>query len=214
MSAYLLIGAVVAVVAAFFLISSRRRSARRRALAGLAAEILVDMEEYGPEAAILKESGLPFFMEGRNGVGKLLFRTPPEDGMRAFYFDHYAVLGSGDAARPRACTVALFCAPGADFPEFHLSAGGEAPDEALGLEAVEPAEPGDMPEGIKLYARDGAALKRFFTRDMAYSLKEHPGWSAQGAGRWLLVYKGLSLAAPGGYRDFMAEAKKLALSLS
>ncbi|MDQ7773477.1 MAG: hypothetical protein RDU13_08125 [Elusimicrobiales bacterium] len=214
MSTYLLIGAAVAVAAVFFLFSSRRKSARRRAMSKVSAETFVDVEEYGPEAAILKESGLPFFMEGRGGVGKLLFRMPPEDGMRAFYFDHHTTLGSGDSARPRACTVALFCVPKADFPEFHLSAGGEAPDEALGLEAVDMAEFGDMPEGIKLYGRDMGALKKFFTRDMAYSLKEHPGWSAQGAGKWLLVFKGCSLVDPGGYRDFMDEAKKLALNLS
>lgn len=214
MNTYLLIGAAVAVLAVFFLVSSRMKSARRRAMSRVSAETFVDVEEYGPEAAILKESNLPFFMEGRGGVGKLLFRMPPEDGMRAFYFDHHVMLGSGDAARPRACTVALFCVPKADFPEFHLSAGGEAPDEALGLEAVDMAEFGDMPEGIKLYGRDKAALKSFFTRDMAYSLKEHSGWSAQGAGHWLLVYKGCSLVDPGEYSDFMAEAKKLALNLS
>jgi hypothetical protein len=214
MNTYLLIGAAVAVLAVFFLVSSRRKSARRRAMSRVSAETFVDVEEYGPEAAILKESNLPFFMEGRGGVGKLLFRMPPEDGMRAFYFDHHAMLGPVDAARPRACTVALFCMPKADFPEFHLSAGGEAPDEALGLEAVDMAEFGDMPVGIKLYDRDKAALKSFFTRDMAYSLKEHPGWSAQGAGHWLLAYKGCSLVEPGEYAEFMAEAKKLALNLS
>ncbi|KAF0126636.1 MAG: hypothetical protein FD189_873 [Elusimicrobia bacterium] len=214
MSAYLLIGAAVAAVAVFFLLSSRIKGARRRAMSRVSEETLVDLEEYGPGAGILKESGLPFFMEGRSGVGRLLFRMPPEDGMQAFYFDHHATLGSGGAARQRACTVALFCSPRAGFPEFHLSAGGEAPDEALGLEAVDIAEFGDMPEGIKLYGRDKAALKGFFTRDIAYSVKEHPGWSAQGAGKWLLVYKDCSLVSPGEYRDFMAEAKKLALNLS
>lgn len=214
MNAYLLIGAAVAALAVFFLVASRMKGARRRAMSRVSAETFADVEDYGPEAAILKESGLPYFMEGRGGVGRLLFRMPPEDGMRAFYFDYHATIGPAESARTRACTVALFCVPKADFPEFHLSAGGETPDEALGLEAADMAEFGDIPEGIQLYGRDKAALKNFFTRDMAYSLKEHPGWSAQGAGQWLLVYKGCSLVDPRKYRDFMAEAKKLALNLS
>lgn len=213
MSAYLLIGTVIAV-AVFFVVSARMKGARRRAMSRVSAETFVDVEDYGPEAAILKESNLPFFIEGRGGVGRLLFRMPPEDGMRAFYFDYHSTIGPADSARARACTVALFCVPKADFPEFHLSIGGEVPNEALGLDPVDMAEFGDMPEGIKLYGRDKAALKSFFTRDMAYSLKEHPGWSAQGAGNWLLAYKGCSLVAPAQYRDFMAEAKKLALNLS
>lgn len=187
---------------------------RGRAMLRVAAEASISLEDYGPEVSVLAATGLPLFIDGRGGFGRFLLRMPPADGARGYYFDYSCALGEGGERREKHATVALFEFEKGAFPDFHLDAGGEIPGETTGLEPADMAALEGFPQGSQLYCRDLVAAGKYFTPERAACFAEHPGWSAQGAGRYIALYKGCALAAPGDYIGFMAEAEKLAFNLS
>lgn len=187
---------------------------RKRAMVLTAVAVGLELEEYGPELKLLEDTGLPFFVDGRNGVGKYLLRFPEMDGVKGYYFDYSCLLGSGKTQRKRQSTVALYeCGKGA-FPDFHLSAVGDIPDEAEGLDPANMAHYKGFPPGVKLFGRDQAALQKLFTPELAAAFSEHPGWSAQGSVRSLVIYRGFELIDPSKYKDFIVEAGTLAYAIA
>lgn len=208
---YLILGAVAA--AAVFAAVKYARGRRVRGMAAMAEAAGLRLEDFGPDPKLLEGTALPFFLDGRAGIGRLLLEVPQEDGAKARYFDYSCLLGSGQGQRRKQATLALFEFEKGAFPDFHLSAAGE-PEELSGLEPAAMAELPGFPEGARLYGRDQAALKKYFNPEIAGCFCAHPGWSAQGAGRWLVLYRGLDLASPSRYRDFMAEALSLAYNLA
>jgi hypothetical protein len=214
MEKYLLLSAAVAACFLTYRIVIYFKGRRGRLLADLAGKRSVRLETFGPEIAMLEATGLPFFVDGRGGVGRFLMQLPEEDGARSFYFDYSCLLGSGNEQRRRQSTVALFEFQKGAFPDFHLSCGGELANETSGLEPAEMSGFKGFPEGVKLFGRDQDALKRFFNQEIAACFGEHPGWSVQGSGRWLVLYRGCALAAPGNYPSFMTESAKLAFNLA
>lgn len=214
MNIYLLLAAAVAAAIVVSRVLKYLKGRRGRAMADVAISASVELEEYGPELKLLEGTGLPFFIDGQKGVGKFLLRFPEEDGAKAYYFDYSCLLGSGKDQRGRESTVALFDFNKGAFPDFHLSPEGNFEKETSGLEPLDMSLFKGFPQGAKLYGRDQAALQKLFTPEIAACFCEHPGWSAQGSGRYLVMYKGNGLLNPGKYREFMAEAGKLAFNLA
>ena len=214
MNIYLLLAALVAGVIVLSKVVKHLKGRRGRAMAEVAVMASVELEEYGPELKLLEGTGLPFFIDGRSGVGRFLLRFPEEDGAKSYYFDYSCLLGDGKDQRKRQSTVALFDFNKGAFPDFHLSPEGNFEKETSGLEPVDMSLFKGFPQGAKLYGRDQAALQKLFTPEIAACFAEHPGWSAQGSGRYLVMYKGSELLNPGKYRQFMAEAGKLAFNLA
>ncbi len=214
MNVYLVLAAAVAVIVVFMPVSKYLKGQRGREMASVAVTASLELEEYGPELKLLEGTGLPFFVDGRSGVGKYLLRFPEEDGAKAYYFDYSCLLGDRNNQRKRQSTVALFDFNKGAFPDFHLSAEGNFEKEISGLEPVDMKLFKGFPQGAKLYGRDPAALQKLFTPEIAACFAEHPGWSAQGSTRYLVMYKGHNLLSPGKYKQFMAEAGKLAFNLA
>ena len=213
MTLYLIVGALAACCVAGWTLVKYLKGRRLRTLGRMAEVSGALLEDYGPEVALLEGTGLPFFVDGRGGFGRCLVRLEAEDGVKPYFFDYQCTLGSGTAERTRQSTVALFDFEKGAFPDFHLSAGGDLPDEASGLEPADMKEFPGFPAGVKLLGRDAAALKKYFTPELGSCFAEHAGWSAQGSGRYLVLYKGCGLVPTGGYQAFMSEAKKLAFNL-
>jgi hypothetical protein len=206
--------AALAALGLAWWLKSFLKGSRRRALEGMSAGTGVYVEDYGPDLALLEGTGLPFFVDGRSGVGRMLLHFPEEDGVKSWYFDYSCMLGAGAGQKTRSATVALFEFAKGAYPDFHLSAGGDLPDETSGLEPVETSSVKGLPAGIKLFGRDAAQLAAYFNADRDSGLAAHSGWSVQGSGRYLLLYKGCAIIPPSKYRDFMQEAEKLAFNLS
>jgi hypothetical protein len=213
MTLYLIAAAFVLGGIAGWTLVRHLKGRRLRTLAKLAEGSGAALEDYGPEVSLLESTGLPFFVDGRGGFGRCLFRLEAEDGVKPYFFDYQCTLGSGAGERKRQSTVALFEFEKGAFPDFHLSAGGDLPDEASGLEPADMKEFAGFPAGVKLLGRDVAALKKYFTAELGACFAEHAGWSAQGSGRYLVLYKGDGLVPTGEYLAFIAEAKKLAFNL-
>lgn len=214
MQGYILLAGFAAVVIGVLLFVRFLKGRRGKAMARVAAEAAVGLEEFGPAVALLEGTGLPFFVDGHAAIGRFLLEFPETDGAKSYYFDYSCLFGSGQEQRRKQATVALFDFEKGAFPDFHLSTGTEGLGEDTGLEPVDTSCFQGFPEGIKLYGRDQDALKKFFTPEIAACLREYPGWSAQGAGRWLVMYKGCELLPPGKYKGFIAEASRLALNLA
>lgn len=210
---YLIVFAMAAGGVAGWALVKHLKGRRLRMLSKVAEGSGAELEAYGPEVVLLEGTGLPFFVDGRGGFGRCLLRLEAEDGVKPYFFDYQCTLGSGAGARKRQSTVALFDFEKGAFPDFHLSAGGDQPDEASGLEPADLKDFAGFPAGVKLFGRDPAALKKYFTSELDACFTEHAGWSAQGSGRYLVLYKGNGLVPAGDYREFIAEAKKLAFNL-
>ncbi len=213
MTQYLLALALAAGILAGWALVRHLKGRRFSKLAKLAEVSGAALEDYGPEVSLLEGTGLPFFVDGRGGFGRCLLRQEAEDGVKPYFFDYQCTLGAGSTERKRQSTVALFEFEKGAFPDFHLSAGGDLPDEASGLEPAEMKEFSGFPPGVKLLGRDPAALKKYFTVELNTCFAEHEGWSAQGSGRYLVLYKSGGLVPTGEYPAFIAEAKKLAFNL-
>ena len=205
--------AAVAAVVAWSLVRYFKGQ-RRRAMRDVAEAAAVRLEDFGPAAALLEGTGLPFLVDGRAAIARLLLEFPREDGAKPYYFDYSCLLGSGKGQRRKQATLALFDFEKGAFPDFHVSAAGEPLDESMALEPVDMSGFAGFPEGVKLFGRDPEALKKFFKPEIAACFGEHPGWSAQGSGRWLLLYKGCELVSPAKYGEFIAESGKLAFNLA
>ena len=214
MARYVILVIAILAVAAVRAFLNHLKGRRLRKLAMVAEGSAAVLEDYGPEVSLLERTGLPFFVDGSGGFGRCFLQVAVEDGVQPYFFDYRCTLGSGAEERKRESTVALFDFEKGAFPDFHLSAGKDLPDEASGLEPVDMTDYAGFPAGVKLLGRDPAALKKFFTSELDSCFAEHSGWSAQGSGRYLLLYKGGGLVSVGDYRDFMAEAKKLAFNLA
>jgi hypothetical protein len=195
-------------------ISNYIKGSRRRALEVVSNGTGVYVEEYGPEVSLLEGTGLPFFVDGRSGVGKMLLHFPEEDGVKSWFFDYACVLGSGSGQHARSSTVALFEFAKGAFPDFHLSAGGDMVDDTEGLEPVDLAAFPKFPQGVKICGRDEAKLKAYFTAEKVSSLQAHEGWSVQASGRFMVLYKGLGIVKPARYQEFLDEGRKLAFNLA
>ncbi len=213
MNLYLIVLVFVAGGIAGWALVRQLKGRRLRKLARLAESSGVLFEDYGPEVALLENTGLPYFVDGRGGFGCCLLRLEAEDGVKPYFFDYQCTLGEGAGERRRQSTVALFDFEKGAFPDFHLSAGGDLPDEASGLEPADMKDFAGFPAGVKLLGRDPAALKKYFTSELDACFAEHSGWSAQGSGRYLVLYKGGGLVPAADYPAFMTEAKKLAFNL-
>ena len=211
---YVILAAAAAAAIAVLLLVKYVKSRRARGMAAVAAGAAVSLEEFGPAVALLEGTGLPFFVDGRAAIGRFLLEFPQEDGAKAYYFDYSCLFGSGQGQRRKQSTVALFDFEKSALPDFHLSAGAESLGEDTGLEPADMAAFRGFPEGARLYGRDQEALKKYFTPELAACFAEHPGWSAQGAGRWLVMYKECRLMPPGEYKGFIAEASRLAFNLA
>lgn len=196
-----------------WVLSSRRRlAARHDSVKKLATALGCDLEEYGPETALLDGTGLPFFLEARKGVGRNMLRFTDDGAFEARFFD-YAYLGAGDSKA--ACTVALFDFKKDLFPGFFLSpdASGVQP-QLSGFEAMDAKGVPGLPEGARLYTADPARTAALLNKDKAALFAAEPEWNAQAGGSWLLLYKTGQLAQPGSYHIFMDSAKKMAWRLT
>lgn len=212
MTVYLLSAAVAAVL--LWMLVKHIKGRRRREMAAVAEAVSVRLEEFGPDPGLLDGTGLPFLVDGRAAIGRLLLEFSREDGAKAYYFDYSCLLGSGQEQRRKEATLGLFDFENAAMPDFYVSAAGEVLDEATGLEPADMSAFTGFPEGARLYGRDQAALKKYFNPEIAACFGEHPGWSAQGSGRWLLLYRGCGLVNPAKYTEFIEEASKLAFNLA
>ncbi|MCX5784317.1 MAG: hypothetical protein NTX59_01365 [Elusimicrobia bacterium] len=211
---YLLVLAMAALSAAVFFILKRHKAKRRKALVKIAEGLAVDFEEYGPELQLLENTGLPLFIEGGRGFGKNLLRFPHEDGFEAYFFDYICLTGDAKKQINRQGTVALFGFKKTQFPVFYLAADDAAHKPDLsGFEPVDTSSFARFPAGLELYGSDVVALHAVFNRETATLFTKESGWSAQGAGRYLLLYKGCGLVSPHDYPGFIEEAKTLAFRL-
>ena len=126
-------------------------------------------------------------------------------------------LGYASAQRllEEGCRVALFDLKKAALPAFCLSADGTgAQPQTAGFELVNLKPVEGMPPGSKIYGGNGPRLMELFTPERAALFAAEPDWSAQGSGKYLLLYKEGRLVHSSAYHAFMASARAQAAGLS
>jgi len=209
----LLVLAIAALLAA--VVFKRHKSKRRKDLYTMTIGLDVKFEEYGPELQLLENTGLPLFIEGYKGFGKNFLRFPQQEGFESYFFDYICLAGGPEKQGSFCGTVALFDFANAQFPVFYLAAENDLRKPAIrGFEPVDTSAFAGFPAGAGLYGSDSAVLRAFFKPETAALFKKEAGWSAQGAGRYLLLHKGSKLVSPGNYMGFVEAAKTMAFRLA
>lgn len=132
----------------------------------------------------------PLFSRGR-APGVETYMTGSTAGMRARVFDFEYTTGGGKSRTRHSQTVAAFELPGGALPLFELFPERfyHAFAEGLGYKDIDFDGQQAFNESYRLLGQDEAAVRRAFKPNIVARLGELPGWTLEGAGATLLVYR-------------------------
>jgi hypothetical protein len=189
---------------------------RRKALADLAASMGLLLNKDGPETSRLETTGLGLFNMGRsrktlNCMEMRGSASSPDIN----FFDYHYVTGGGKNSHTHSLTVAFFDLKTPKVPVFELKPENLAYKigELLGFKDIDLPSFPLFSDKYRLTGPSEAEVLAFFRPETAAYFEQHPGWHAQGAGRYLVVFNGERLVKPATYQNFMEDAKNLVASV-
>ena len=198
-----LISIVFFVVVLAFILTMRGR--RRRGLERAAQEMGFSFEakpasletEGFLELPLLKRNtGLSNLLRGSTGMGEVVVvdvRT-----------------GSGKQASYR--TAALYRLARKRLPVFELRPEHifDKIGAAFGYKDINFESNPEFSKAYKLQGTDEAAVRELFHSGRLTFFEQQKGWSVEGAGEWLAVYRQVTSVAPGKLRSFLEETGRVA----
>ena len=198
----LLIQIVFAVVIVLLIVILRGR--RRRGLERAAQEMGFSYEanpavpetEGFLELPLLKRNtGLSHLLRGSTGTGEVVVvdvRT-----------------GSGKGATLR--TVAIHRLARKQLPVFELRPEHflDKLGSALGFKDINFESNPEFSKRYKLQGADETAVRELFHSGRLTFFEQQKGWSVDGAGEWLAVYRQVTCVAPGKLRTFLEETGRV-----
>lgn len=132
-------------------------------------------------------------------------------GLRARLFDYSYRTGSGRSEATYVQTVAAFQLPGTlpafeMYPEhwYHHIA------EFLGFSRIVFEGFDAFSDNYRLLGTDEPAIRSLFKPAAVSALGQRPGWTVEGAGQTLLVYRPTEIVAPDRLPEFLARALEVA----
>lgn len=213
-----LIALVIAVIVA---IQEKRREQRR----------LEDVTEWAGDHGYSVEGGLktfeetslspellalPVFKQGRTQRIRNLVRGSVPGGGAFLLFDFRYVVPSGKNSTSIEQTMVAFELPGTHFPAFELRPEGVFAriGQALGDPDIDFDNSPEFSRQYQLRGRDIEAVRQLFERYAVPYLANTTGWSVEGAGRWLVVYRGKTREKTEDLSAFMTSARTVMQTLA
>ena len=152
-------------------------------------------------------SAFPLFQSGRlqkalhglNRTNELVF---------TFSYDARSGTSGGSISQ----TVAALRAPGRSLPRFKVEPEmilHKFIDAALGVQDIDFDNDPEFSKKFHLQGSDETAVRTLFTSWLRRELAGNPGWSLEGQGEWLLVYKANQAIEPTRIPSFLEQARKL-----
>ena len=189
---------------------------RRKALSELAASMGLLFTEKGPEPDYLERTGLGIFSLGHNRAASNLMEIRGSGSSPDIsFFDYRYTTGGGRSNHTHAFTVALFDLKTSKAPSFELK-----PEtfiykigELVGFKDIDIPTSPLFSDKYRLTGPNEMEILSFFHPGVVAYFEQHLGWQAQGAGRYLLVFKGEKPVAPSDYQAFMEETKNMVSSI-
>lgn len=208
-------GFVILIGVAFLVlvpaVNAYLRAKRRRELREEAPRLGLRFLEDG-EPRDLELSPHPLFSRGRDHRLENMMEGPMS-GFGLRIFDYAFVTGSGKSRKTHRQTVAAIELPGAPLPEFELF-----PErlchwfaELVGYRDIDFDGHDAFNRAYRLLGKDEAAVRGRFGTELLNRLADRPGWTIEGAGRTVLLYRPQTLVAPAELARFVDDARELAL---
>jgi hypothetical protein len=208
-----------ALLAVAVLFERRRERHRLEQLTGWVAT-----RAYTIEAAIrpVAEAGLaadlvslPLFRRGRGQKVRNVIRGRTPDGT-ALLFDFRFTTQSGKQTATTEQTVAAFELPGPGLPWFRLSPEVffQKIGQALGDPDIDFDSNPEFSRKYQLRGSDPDAVRRLFEREAVTCLAGLDGWSAEGGGAWLIVFRHDHRPKPDDLTAFVDDARAIARAIT
>lgn len=154
---------------------------------------------------------LPLFKHGGARRVRNLMQSKTGRGEEIVVEFRYTV-STGQSAHIVEQTVAAFHRPGARIPEFRLSPEGvfSRIGHMLGGQDIDFDSNAEFSSRYVLKGQDPDATRAFVERQAVTYLADRPGWSAQGAGEWLIVFRASKREKVENLREWLDEARRVA----
>jgi hypothetical protein len=189
---------------------------RRKALAELAASMGLLFTEKGPESYYLEQTGLGIFNMGHSRKASNLMEIRGSGSAPDMsFFDYRYITGGGKSSHTHNFTLALFDLKTPKAPAFELKPESfiYKIGELIGFKDIDIPSSPLFSDKYRLTGPNEIEVLAFFSPGTVVYFEQHLGWQTQGAGRYLLVFKGGRRIKTDAYRSFMEDAKNMVFSI-
>jgi hypothetical protein len=207
---WIFLAASLAVFAGSVAVARRRQRRRSEELGRVATDLGFQFAADQIDDVAARFGSLPLFERGRARRARNVI-TGTHDGTPVVVMDYRFVVGSGKNRRTRSQTVALF-ATGRHLPSFQLG-----PENVLhklgqlfGFRDIDFARFPEFSRRYLLRGEDEHAIESVFSPSVLEFFERHPGWSVEGRGRLLAVFRSMKHCPPDGLGAFLGDTRRVA----
>jgi hypothetical protein len=206
---YFAVGAGIVVIA-IFLIAWRYERIRNREIKRQARILGYD---YAEEDADLLANVLPkLHLLGQGHSRKVRHRLRSESGGGlTVFFDFRYRTGGGQHSSNHQQSVVAFRDPTMSLPAFELRPENvfHRIGSALGYQDIDfPSHP-DFSRRYLLRGEDETAVRKLFSAPIVRFFARRKGWSVEGGGEWLIVYRHRRRVRPADLRRFFKDTEEI-----
>ena len=189
------------VVLAAHLYERRRSEALQQAAMRLGLAFQAKDESIGMQPF----ASFPLFRMGRNRRFRNVARS---DDLWLFGYSYST--GNDKNRSTHQQSVAAVRLPHAELPAFALSPEGFLAriGNALGAQDIDFEEDAEFSRRYHLRGDDEAAVRSLFTPALRQHLAMDPGWSVEGAGEWVILYRKRKRISPDDLATFAEHARR------
>jgi len=199
---------LVAMGFVVWLLAERRR---RETIQAMASRLGMHYERENAQIVSGLLAQLPLFREGRSQRARNVLRRSGSE-REALVFDFSFVTGGGRSRRVHRQTVAAIRLPGTTLPQFRLS-----PEHLFvkigaffGLQDIDFDSHPEFSRKYRLAGSNEVAVRSLFQRSAISYFAREPGWSVDGDGEWLAVYRRERRVKPDELPSFFESARQVA----
>jgi hypothetical protein len=203
-----LIAAGAGLIVLLAIRSSRLEKARAEAMRSRAASLGFTYQETNSAADM--GSTLPLFARGRRQRVQNVYGRADRD-IETLVFDYAYTTGSGKSQSTHRQTVALFKLPDGDLPGFEVS-----PEHvfhrvagAFGYQDIDFDASPDFSRAYLVRGADEDRVRTVLGPSARHILERERGWSAEGGGRALVVYRSGTRIDPEDLTTFLEHARQV-----
>ncbi|RMH16069.1 MAG: hypothetical protein D6696_19060 [Acidobacteria bacterium] len=199
---------LVAIVAV-----TRRRLEGKRSAAMSQAAIRLGLSYAADDDGLEDEAfaQLPLFQKGRGRRFSHVCRRRDADAELTL-FDYRYTVGGGQHSATYQQTVAAFHLPGVELPAFVMSPESvfHRLGELFGMQDIDFESSEEFSKRYLLKGADESAIRRLFEPPIRRYFAQHAGWSVEGAGEELIVYRSGKRVRPEELTTFLPETTRIA----
>jgi len=213
----LLFGTLALVAVIFFLqraVERRRTDALREVAPMLGFSFDGASKKPGDAGLDATVASFPLFKHGGTARVRHMMRASTVDGEHLVFEYRYRV-STGKSSHTVEQTVAAFRRRGARIPLFRMYPENvfSKLGHLLGGQDIDFESNEAFSASYVLKGEDADAVRAFFERQAVVYFADHRGWSVEGAGEWLIVYRASKREKPEGLREWIDEARQAARAL-